>query len=257
MTKPARDEDALRALTVSGAATPKRILLKLSGEQFAGKNSFGIDTDFLLDLARELHEVVTETKAQIVIVVGGGNFLRGATLSKNEALIERATADYMGMLATIMNGMALVDILEHFGQPARLQTRLRIESVAEPYIRRRAIRHLEKGRVVIIGGGTGNPFVTTDTAAVSTALELGCDIVLKATKVDGIYSKDPQKHADAVKLATISHLDAIKDGNISVMDNAAVSLAMDNQLPLCIFDLLTKGNIKKIVNGEAVGTLVA
>jgi uridylate kinase len=236
---------------------PKRILLKLSGEQFAGKNSFGIDTDFLLDLAKELHEVVAETKAQIVIVVGGGNFLRGATLSKNEVEIERATADYMGMLATIMNGMALVDILEYFGQPARLQTRLHIASVAEPYIRRRAIRHLEKGRVVIIGGGTGNPFVTTDTAAVSAALELGCDIVLKATKVDGIYSKDPKKHADAVKLEQITHLDAIQNGEISVMDNAAVSLAMDNKLPLCIFDLLTKGNIKKIVNGEQVGTLVA
>lgn len=235
---------------------PHRILLKLSGEQFAGKNSFGIDTDFILDLARELHEVVTETKAQIVIVVGGGNFLRGATLSKNEATIERATADYMGMLATVMNGMALVDILEHFGQPARLQTRIRIDSVAEPYIRRRAIRHLEKGRVVVIGGGTGNPFVTTDTAAVSTALELGCDIVLKATKVDGVYSKDPKKHSDAVKLGAISHLEAIKNENISVMDNAAVSLAMDNHLPLRVFDLLTKGNIKRIVNGENVGTLV-
>jgi len=236
--------------------TPKRILLKLSGEQFAGKNSFGIDTDFLLDLAKELHEVVTETKAQIVIVVGGGNFLRGATLSKNEATIERATADYMGMLATIMNGMALVDILEHFGQPARLQTRIRIDSVAEPYIRRRAIRHLEKGRIVVIGGGTGNPYVTTDTAAVSAALELNCDIVLKATKVDGIYSKDPNKHADAVKINTLSHLDAIKDVNISVMDNAAISLAMDNKLPLRIFDLLTKGNIKRIADGEDVGTLV-
>ena len=235
---------------------PKRILLKLSGEQFAGKNSFGIDTDFLLDLAKELHEVVTETKVQIVIVVGGGNFLRGATLSKNEAMIERATADYMGMLATIMNGMALVDILEHFGQPARLQARIHIDSVAEPYIRRRAIRHLEKGRVVIIGGGTGNPFVTTDTAAVSAALELNCEIVLKATKVDGVYSKDPNKHADAVKLHTISHLDAIKDENISVMDNAAISLAMDNKLPIRVFDLLTKGNIKRIANGEMVGTLV-
>lgn len=236
---------------------PQRILLKLSGEQFAGKNSFGIDTDFLLDLAKELHEVVTETKVQIVIVVGGGNFLRGATLSKNETMIERATADYMGMLATVMNGMALVDILEHFGQPARLQTRIRIDSVAEPYIRRRAIRHLEKGRIVILGGGTGNPYVTTDTAAVSAALELNCDIVLKATKVDGIYSKDPRKHTDAVKIATISHLDAIRDENISVMDNAAVSLAMDNGLPLRVFDLLTHGNIKKIVNGEMVGTLVS
>lgn len=235
---------------------PRRILLKLSGEQFAGKNNFGIDTDFILDLARELHEVVAHTKVQIVIVVGGGNFLRGATLSKNEATIERATADYMGMLATVMNGMALVDILEHFGQPARLQTRVRIDSVAEPFIRRRAIRHLEKGRIVVIGGGTGNPFVTTDTAAVSTALELGCDIVLKATKVDGVYSKDPHKHTDAVKLGTISHLDAIKDENISVMDNAAISLAMDNRLPIRVFDLLTKGNIKRIAAGEEVGTLV-
>mgnify|MGYP001573488956 CR=1 FL=1 len=235
---------------------PKRILLKLSGEQFAGKNSFGIDTDFILDLAKELHEVVTETKAQIVIVVGGGNFLRGATLSKNETMIERATADYMGMLATVINSMALVDILEHFGQPARLQTRIRIDSVAEPYIRRRAIRHLEKGRVVIIGGGTGNPYVTTDTAAVAAALELNCDIVLKATKVDGIYSKDPHKHADAKKIRTISHLDAIKDTHIAVMDNAAISLAMDNNLPLCVFNLLKKGNIKKIVQGGSVGTLV-
>ncbi|MBI5077847.1 MAG: UMP kinase [Candidatus Yonathbacteria bacterium] len=235
---------------------PHRILLKLSGEQFAGKNVFGIDTDFLLGLAKELHEVVTETKAQIVIVVGGGNFLRGATLSKKESTIERATADYMGMLATVMNGMALVDILEHFGQPARLQTRLRIESVAEPFIRRRAIRHLEKGRIVVIGGGTGNPFVTTDTAAVSTALELGCDIVLKATKVDGVYSKDPDKHIDAVKIDRMSYLDVIKDKDISVMDNAAISLAMDNNLPIRIFDLLTNGNIKRIANGFEVGTLV-
>ncbi len=236
---------------------PQRILLKLSGEQFAGKEKFGIDTDFLLGLAEELKEVVSSTHAQIVIVVGGGNFLRGAALSKNEVMIERATADYMGMLATIMNGMALVDILEHFGQPARLQTRIKIDVVAEPFIRRRAIRHLEKGRIVIVGGGTGNPYVTTDTAAVSTALELRCDIVLKATKVDGVYSKDPNKHTDAVKLDSISHLDAIADVNISVMDNAAVSLAMDNDLPIRVFDLLTRGNIQRIVNGENIGTLVS
>ncbi len=238
------------------AQKPQRILLKLSGEQFAGKERFGIDTDFLLSLAEELYEVVKNSGAQIVIVVGGGNFVRGATLSKNEVMIERATADYMGMLATVMNGMALVDILEHFGQPARLQTRVRIDSVAEPFIRRRAIRHLEKGRIVIIGGGTGNPYVTTDTAAVSTALELGCDIVLKATKVDGVYSKDPNVHADAVKLDTISHLDAIQNTNICVMDNAAVSLAMDNNLPIRVFDLLTKGNIQRIVQGKNIGTLV-
>jgi uridylate kinase len=239
------------------STVPQRILLKLSGEQFAGNERFGIDTDFLLGLAQELHEVVKSSGAQIVIVVGGGNFVRGATLSKNEVMIERATADYMGMLATVMNGMALVDILEHFGQPARLQTRIKIDSVAEPFIRRRALRHLEKGRIVIIGGGTGNPYVTTDTAAVSAALELGCDIVLKATKVDGVYTKDPSKHADAVKLGTISHLDAIQDVNISVMDNAAVSLAMDNNLPIRVFDLLTKGNIQRIVQGEHIGTLVS
>lgn len=235
----------------------KRLLLKLSGEQFAGDKGFGIDTDFIRALAEEIKEVVTETKAQIVIVVGGGNFLRGATVAKDDQMIERATADYMGMLATVMNGMALVDILEHFGQPARLQTRLRIESVAEPFIRRRAIRHLEKGRVVIIGGGTGNPYVTTDTAAVSAALELDCEIVLKATKVDGVYTKDPRKFPDADKISKISHLDVLKNEHISVMDNSAISLAMDHKLPIRVFDLLTRGNIKKIVQGEAVGTLVA
>ncbi len=235
----------------------KRLLLKLSGEQFAGEQGFGIDTDFIRALAQELKEVVTETKAEIVVVVGGGNFLRGATVAKSEKMIERATADYMGMLATIMNGMALVDILEHFGQPARLQTRLRIESVAEPFIRRRAIRHLEKGRVVIIGGGTGNPYVTTDTAAVSAALELDCDIVLKATKVDGVYTKDPREFPDADKIHKISYLDVLKDEHISVMDNAAISLAMDHKLPIRIFDLLTHGNIKRIIQGEEVGTLVS
>ena len=171
----------------------KRVLLKLSGEQFAGKQAFGIDVDFVATLAEEIKILLQETKVQLAIVVGGGNFLRGATLAKNESMIERATADYMGMLATVMNGMALVDILEKKGQPARLQTRVQINSVAEPYIRRRAIRHLEKGRVVIVAGGTGNPYVTTDTAAVSTALEIDCDLVLKATKVDKVYTKDPNK----------------------------------------------------------------
>jgi uridylate kinase len=235
----------------------KRILLKLSGEQFAGKGQFGIDTSFLLELALELKEVVVTSGAQIVIVVGGGNFLRGATLSKTEQMIERATADYMGMLATVMNGMALVDILEKSGQPARLQTKIRCDNVAEPYIRRRAIRHLEKGRVVIIAGGTGNPFVTTDTAAVSAALELGCEIVLKATKVDGVYDKDPRKNIDAKKFTKISHLDVLKNPEINVMDNAAISLAMDNKLPIRVFDLLNKGNIGKIVSGEEIGTLVS
>ncbi len=235
----------------------KRILLKLSGEQFAGSEAFGIDMNFIENLAQEIKEVVQETKVEIIIVVGGGNFLRGATLSAKEKNIERATADYMGMLATVINGMALVDILEHFGQPARLQTRLQINSVAEPYVRRRALRHLEKGRVVIVAGGTGNPYVTTDTAAVSAALELDCEMVLKATKVDSVYSKDPKKHADAKKIKSLTYLEAVQDQNIKVMDNAALSLAMDNKLPIRVFDLMKKGNIKEIVKGKDVGTLIS
>ena len=235
----------------------KRVLLKLSGEQFAGKELFGIDTNFIENLAVELREVVEKTKTQIIIVVGGGNFLRGAALSKKEKTIERATADYMGMLATLMNGMALVDILEYFDQPARLQTRIQVNSVAEPYIRRRALRHLEKGRIVIVAGGTGNPYVTTDTAAVAAALELDCEIVLKATKVDNVYSKDPKKFKDAKPLKKLSYLEAVQNPEINVMDNAALSLAMDNKLPIRIFDLLTKGNIKKIIEGKDIGTLIS
>lgn len=232
----------------------KRVLLKLSGEQFAGKGTFGIDTEFVNHLATELADVQKTTNAQIAIVVGGGNFVRGASLAGEQ--IERATADYMGMLATVMNGMALVDILEHLGQPARLQTRVQINSVAEPYIRRRAIRHLEKGRVVIVAGGTGNPYVTTDTAAVMTALELDCETMLKATKVDGIYDKDPKIHTDATKLHSVSYIEALQNTDIKVMDNSAISLAMDHNLPVIVFDLLTKGNIKRIISGETVGTLV-
>jgi uridylate kinase len=235
----------------------KRILLKLSGEQFAGSKSFGIDTEFISNLAQEIKEVVGSTQAQIVIVVGGGNFLRGASLSNAEKTIERATADYMGMLATTMNGMALVDVLEYHKQPARLQSRLQINSVAEPYIRRRAIRHLEKGRVVIVSGGTGNPFVTTDTAAVSAALELDCDLVLKATKVDGVYTADPKKDKNAKKIENISYLEVLNNPQINVMDNAAISMAMDHKLHVVIFDLLTPGNIKKVINGEKVGTLIS
>jgi uridylate kinase len=235
----------------------KRILLKLSGEQFAGNSSFGIDSAFISNLATELHAVVKKTGVQIVIVVGGGNFLRGATLAGNEKAIERATADYMGMLATVMNGMALVDVLEHHKQPARLQTRVPVNTVAEPYIRRRAIRHLEKGRIVIVAGGTGNPYVTTDTAAVSAALELDCELVLKATKVDGVYTKDPKKDKNAKKLEKITYLDALKNDDIKVMDNAAISLAMDHKLSIRIFDLLGKGNIQKIVEGKEVGTLIS
>jgi len=234
----------------------KRILLKLSGEQFAGKERFGIDANFVSKLAEEIREAVTETKAQLAIVVGGGNFVRGAQVARDEVAIERATADYMGMLATVLNGMALVDTLEHRGQPARLQTRIQINSVAEPYIRRRAIRHLEKGRIVIVAGGTGNPFVTTDTAAVSTALELDCELVMKATKVDGVYSSDPLKNKRAKKFDALTHLETLNNSNVKIMDSAAVSLAMDHHLPIVIFDLLTRGNIKKIIQGQKIGTLI-
>lgn len=232
----------------------RRILLKLSGEQFAGNRDFGVDPQFIDRLANELADTIAATGVQMAIIVGGGNILRGATVAKSG--IERASGDYMGMLATIINGIALVDILEKNGVAARLQTRLSVDSVAEPYIRRRGIRHLEKGRVVVVAGGTGNPYVTTDTAAVTTALELECDFVLKATKVDGIYDKDPNKHPDAIKHDVLTFDKALNDPHISVMDNAAISLAMDNSLPIVIFDLLTHGNIRRVIEGEQVGTKV-
>jgi len=233
----------------------KRVLLKLSGEQFAGSRDYGIDAEFVNNISHELKDLISETGVQLAIIVGGGNIMRGASVADHG--VERATGDYMGMLATIINGMALVDTLEANGQPARLQTRLRVESVAEPYIRRRAMRHLEKGRIVIVSGGTGNPFVTTDTAAVTTALELDCEVVLKATKVEGVYDKDPNKHEGAQKFDNVSYDEALRNHDISIMDNAAISLAMDNKLPIVIFDLLQHGNIKKVVEGEALGTKVS
>lgn len=239
---------------MSSPTKPTRVLLKLSGEQFAGHHEYGLDPDFISRLAREIAETVEATGVQLSIVVGGGNIMRGATVAGSG--IELATGHYMGMLATVINGMALVDIMESNGVSARLQTRLRADSVAEPYIRRRAIRHLEKGRVVVVSGGTGNPYVTTDTAAVSTALELECDLVLKATKVDGVYDKDPRKHDDAVKFGHLTFDKVLTDPNINVMDNAAISLAMDNHLPIVVFDLLSHGNIRRVIEGEAVGTRV-
>jgi uridylate kinase len=236
-------------------ASRPRVLLKLSGEQFAGSRSYGIDPAFVAHLAQELAETIAATGVQLAIIVGGGNIMRGASVAKSG--IERATGDYMGMLATLINAMALVDILETNGVPARLQTRLRADQVAEPYIRRRAIRHLEKGRVVVVAGGTGNPYVTTDTAAVTTGLELECDLVLKATKVDGVYDKDPAKHPDAKKHDSLTFDHALTNPNINVMDNAAISLAMDNHLPIVIFDLLTPGNIQRVIQGKNVGTRVS
>jgi uridylate kinase len=232
-----------------------RVLLKLSGEQFAGDREYGVDPKFVNRLAKELAETIEATGVQLAIIVGGGNIMRGASVAKSG--IERATGDYMGMLATLINGMALVDILEDNGVPARLQTRLRADAVAEPYIRRRGLAHLGKGRVVVVAGGTGNPYVTTDTAAVTTALELECEMVLKATKVDGVYDKDPGKHPDAVKHDSLSFDKVLTDPEMNVMDNAAISLAMDNNLPIVVFDLLTEGNIRRVIEGQNIGTKVS
>jgi uridylate kinase len=234
---------------------PPRVLLKLSGEQFAGSREYGVDPEFTDRLAKELAETQKATGVQLAIIVGGGNIMRGASVAKSG--IERASGDYMGMLATLINGVALVDILEANGVAARLQTRLRVDAVAEPYIRRRGLRHLEKGRMVVVAGGTGNPYVTTDTAAVTTALELECDMVLKATKVDGVYDQDPAKHPDAKKHGTLTFDQVLTNPNMAVMDNAAMGLAMDNHLPIVIFDLLTHGNIRRVIEGQNVGTKVS
>lgn len=232
----------------------KRVLLKLSGEQLAGGDGSGINPEFVGWLAGEIKKV-TETGIQVVIVVGGGNFLRGAAFAGHG--IDRATADYMGMLATVMNGLALKDMLEHNGQPTRIQTNVHMNQVAEQFIRLRAIRHLEKGRVVIVAGGLGKPYLTTDTTAASVALELGCDVILKATKVDGIYDKDPSKHSDAVKFDTVSFQQSVEDDNIKVMDKAALGLAMEQNMPVIVFELDKDGNILRAASGEKIGTKVS
>lgn len=232
----------------------KRILLKISGEQLGGSDGSGINPEFVGWLAGEVKKV-TEAGIQVVIVIGGGNFLRGASFAGHG--IERATADYMGMLATMMNGLALMDMIEHHGQPTRLQSNIQINEIAEPFIRRRAIRHLEKGRVVVIAGGLGKPYLTTDTAAASVALELDCDVILKSTKVDGIYDKDPAKYDDATKLDSVSFQESVQNGAIKVMDKAALGLAMEQGMPVIVFDLATDGNILKAAMGEQIGTKVS
>lgn len=232
----------------------KRILLKLSGEQLAGQSKSGIDAEFVGWLAEEIKSVV-DIGAQVAIVVGGGNFVRGASFSGHG--LERATADYMGMLATMMNGLALMDMLESKAQPTRLQTNLTLPQVAEPFIRRRAIRHMEKNRVIIIAGGLGKPFLTTDTAAVSVALELGCEMVMKATKVNGVFTKDPEEYDDAEFLADVSYEEAVKNPDIQIMDKAALGLAMEHKMPIIVFDLLKEKNLVKAVKGEKVGSIIS
>ncbi|MBC2709916.1 MAG: UMP kinase [Desulfosarcina sp.] len=234
------------------AAKFKRILLKLSGEALMGDQDFGICPSMLSYVAEEVRAVV-DLDVQLAIVVGGGNFFRGVAASSFG--MERTSADHMGMLATVLNSLALQDALEKRGIQTRVQTAISMHEVAEPYILRRALRHLEKGRVVIFAAGSGNPYFTTDTAAVLRAKEIHAQILLKATKVNGLYDSDPERNADARFIKTISYMEVL-ERQLKVMDMTAISLAMDNQLPLMVFNLKEKGNIRKVVNGEDVGTTI-
>jgi len=230
----------------------KRILLKLSGEALAGQAGYGIDTDVLKVLASEI-KCIQKKGVQIGIVMGGGNIFRGIKGATKG--MDRASADYMGMLATVLNCLALQDALEHEGVHTRVQSAIEMQELAEPYIRRRAIRHLEKSRVVIFGAGTGNPYFTTDTTAALRAMEVGSEVVLKATRVDGIYDADPQHNPNAKRFEEVSYLEVLQRG-LKVMDSTAISLCMDNQLPIIVFDLNQRGALEQVVEGKAVGTLV-
>jgi uridylate kinase len=229
-----------------------RVLLKLSGESLAGDQGYGIDPLTINAIAKEISEVVAQG-IQLALVIGGGNIFRGLAASSKG--MDRASADYMGMLATVINSLAMQDALEKQGVSTRVQSAIAMQEVAEPYIRRRAMRHLEKGRVVIFGAGTGNPYFTTDTAASLRAMEINAQVILKGTKVDGVYSADPKKDPDAIKLPELTYIDVLKKG-LQVMDATAISLCMDNNLPIIVFDLTTKGNIKKVIAGEEIGTIV-
>jgi uridylate kinase len=230
----------------------RRVLIKLSGEALGGTAGIGICPEAVHDIAGQI-AAVRRTGVQVVIVVGGGNIFRG--VSGSERGIERATGDYMGMLATVINALALQDALEKMGVPTRVQSAITMHQIAEPFIRRRAVRHLEKGRVVIFGGGTGNPYFSTDTAAALRANEIGAEIILKATKVDGIYDSDPKKNPKAKRFAQISYQEALSR-RLQVMDATAFSLCQDNRMPILVFDLFKPGNLARVVRGEKVGTRV-
>jgi len=230
----------------------KRILLKISGEVLTGERDYGIDPEVMHTIAEEIQEL-KDLRVDVAIVIGGGNIFRGVAASSQG--MDRASADYMGMLATVMNGLALQDALEKMGIQTRLQTAIEMRAIAEPYIRRRAIRHIEKGRVVIFAAGTGNPYFTTDTTASLRAMEIGADVILKATKVDGVYDADPLLHENARKFAELTYLDVLKN-RLKVMDATAISLCMDHQIPIIVFNLRERGNIKRVVLGEPVGTKV-
>ena len=230
----------------------RRVLLKLSGEALMGEQAFGIDPAVTTQIAKEIGEV-QQLGVQTGVVIGGGNLFRGLAASARG--MDRATADYMGMLATVINALALQDALEHAGITTRVATAIEMRAVAEPFIRRRAVRHLEKGRVVVLAAGTGNPYFTTDTAAALRAMEMRADVILKGTKVDGIYTADPMIHPDATKYDEISYLKVLEQ-RLKVMDATAISLCMDNGLPILVFNMMQRGNIKKAVTGARIGTLV-
>ncbi len=236
------------------AATPayKRVLLKLSGEALMGSQTYGIDPAVATQIAKDVAEI-QGMGVETAIVIGGGNIFRGVAASARG--MDRATADYMGMLATVINALALQDALEQQSVVTRVVTAIEMRAVAEPFIRRRAVRHLEKGRVVVFGAGTGNPYFSTDTAAALRAMEIRADVILKATKVDGIYNKDPMIYSDASRIEKISYLQVLEQG-LKVMDATAISLCMDNRLPIVVFNLKTPGNIKRAITGEPIGSLV-
>lgn len=231
----------------------KRVVLKLTGEALQGKKGYGIDPTVTAEIAKEIKES-KRLGVQMAIVIGGGNIYRGSTASGQG--VDRIIADYMGMLATVINGLALQDALEKAGVMTRVQTAIEMQELAEPYIRRRAIRHLQKGRVLIFVAGTGNPYFSTDTAASLRAIEINADVILKATKVDGVYSADPKKHKSAKKFKSLKYIEVLNKG-LKVMDATAVSLCMDNKLPIVVFNLTKKGNIKRVIVGEKIGTIVS
>ena len=235
-------------------AVYKRVLLKISGEGFCPEGGFGIEHSELEEIAKEL-VAVARTGVQLAVVVGGGNFIRGATFSGKSSYIPRATADYMGMLSTVLNAVALQETMEKMGQPTRVMSAISVYSVCEPFIRRRAVRHLEKGRAIILAAGTGNPFFTTDTCAALRATEIQADVVLKATKVDGIYSADPKKDPGAKLFEQVSYEQVLRE-KLRVMDLTAITLLMERKLPLVVFNLKKEGNIMRVLNGERVGTVI-
>ncbi|HDL10099.1 MAG TPA: UMP kinase [Candidatus Omnitrophica bacterium] len=230
----------------------KRVVLKISGEALQGDKGYGIDLRALDSISKEIKSVYT-LGIQMAVVIGGGNIFRGEIAAREG--MDRSTADYMGMLATVINGLALQDSLERMGVPTRLQTAIEMREVAEPFIRRRAIRHLEKGRVVILACGTGNPYFTTDTTAALRAIEISADAVLKGTKVDGVYDSDPLKNKKAKKFKRLKYIEVLNKG-LKVMDGTAVTLCMDNKLPIIVFNLFKKGNVRKVILGEEIGTIV-